>query len=66
MTGSGDCTTIGVGGLVLVDDCIESNQYRYVSSSLGCQDGPSSLASFNSPQDVTVDPAGDIYVRPVP
>jgi hypothetical protein len=28
----------------------------------GEQDGPSSMASFNSPQDVAVDAAGDIYV----
>ena len=43
MTASGDCTTIGVGGLVLVDDCIQSKHHRVVSSSLGCQDGPSSM-----------------------
>jgi hypothetical protein len=45
MTAVGDCSTIGVGGLVLVDDVIESKYYRFVSSSLGCQDGPSSLVS---------------------
>ena len=62
MTAAGDCSTVGMGGVVLVDDCIESQHYRLVSSSLGCQDGPARRASFNSPQDVAVDAAGDIYV----
>lgn len=57
MSPSGDVTTIGVGGSVLVDDGV-----GYVSSPFGCLDGPGNVAAFNSPQDVAVDSCGDVLV----
>jgi hypothetical protein len=57
MTQSGDVTTIGRGGIVIVDD-----GERYVTSTLGCLDGPGTFAAFNSPQDVCADSYGDVFV----